>query len=340
MHSRVGDRHAVVLLVQRLHAVQDVDRLRERRLVHVNGLKPALEGHVLLDVLAVLVQSRRADALDLSASKCGLEDIGSVDSTFRRAGADESVKLVDEQHDLTTRPDLVEDFLESLFELAAVLGAGDQGAHVEGQHALVLKRLRNVTHVDLLRQTLSDRGLAHAGLADEGRVVLGSAAQDLNHALDLHLAPYDRIQLVPARELGEVAAELVEQRRLGWLLRSRLRLCLRARVVEQALDLGPDLFERGAQVLEDMSGDAFALDQQPQQEVLGADIVVAHPACFFEGDLDHLLDARRRDDLLDDDPLIATEDRLDRLANLADLHAKVVQNLGGEALAFTEKTQK
>src|SRR5260370_12864893 len=222
MHSRVGDRHAVVLAVRRILAVRDVDRVRERRLVDVNGLEPALEGRFLLDVLAVLVQSRRADALDLSASKCWLEDVGSVDSTFRRAGADEGVKLVDEQHDLTARPDLVEDFLESLFELAAVLGAGDQGAHVEGQHALVLKRLRNVAHVDLLRETLGDRGLAHAGLADKGRVVLRSAAQDLNHALDLHLAPDDRIQLVPARELSQVAAELVEQRRLLWLLRSRL----------------------------------------------------------------------------------------------------------------------
>src|SRR2546422_983683 len=39
--------------------------------------------------------------------------------------------------------------------------------------------------------------------------------------------------------------------------------------------------------------------------MLGTDVVVPHPVRFLEGDLDHLLDARGRDDLLDDNPLVA-----------------------------------
>ena len=265
---------------------------------------------------------------------------GGVDGAFRRAGADESVELVDEQHDLAARPDLVEDLLQPLFELSAVLGPRDQGAHVERQHALVLKRLGHVAQVDLLSQTLGDGGLADARLADQGRVVLGPAAQDLDHALDLGLAADDRIELVPASKLGEVATELVEQRRLRWLLGSGLSLCLRARVVEQTLDLRAHLLQRRAKILEDVSGDALALDQQPKQQVLGADVVVAHPARFLEGDLDHLLDARGRDDLLDDDPLVPAEDRLDGLADLPDFHAKVVENLGGQAFTLAEQAQE
>ena len=38
---------------------------------------------------------------------------------------------------------------------------------------------------DLLREPLDDGGLAHAGLADQHRVVLGAAGQDLDDALDL-----------------------------------------------------------------------------------------------------------------------------------------------------------
>jgi len=67
---------------------------------------------------------------------------------------------------------------------------------------------------------------------------------------------------------------------------------------------------------------------------------VTHPAGFLEGDLDHLLDPRGRDDLLDDDALVATEDRLDRLADFPDLDAQVVEDLGGEALAFAQKAQE
>src|SRR5450759_313653 len=112
----------MVLLVQRFHAVENVDRLSQRRLVNVNRLEPALKCGVLLDVLAVLVERRRADALDLSTSQGRLEDVGRVDGTFRGAGADERVELVDEEHDLATRADLIEDLLEPLLELSAVLG--------------------------------------------------------------------------------------------------------------------------------------------------------------------------------------------------------------------------
>src|SRR5207253_5834597 len=74
--------------------------------------------------------------------------------------------------------------------------------------------------------------------------------------------------------------------------------------------------------------------------MLGTDVIVTHPARFLEGDLDHLLDARGRNDLLDDDPLVASEDRLDRLADFPDLDAEVVKNLGGQALTLAEQAQE
>src|SRR5690349_24020958 len=51
-----------------------VDRLRQRGLVDEHRLEAALQRGVLLDVLAILVQRRRADALDLAARERGLED--------------------------------------------------------------------------------------------------------------------------------------------------------------------------------------------------------------------------------------------------------------------------
>jgi len=96
-----------------------------------------------------------------------------------------------------------------------------------------------------------------------------------------------------------------------------------AESLSTALDLGPNLLEVGAEILQDVGRDALALDQQSKQQVLGADIVVAHPASFFEGDLDDLLDPAGGDDLLDDDPLVTPEHRLDRLPDLADFDAQV-----------------
>ena len=96
-------------------------------------LEAALEGGVLLDVLAVLVERGGADAVQLAAGQHGLEHVGGVHRAFGGAGADDGVELVDEEDDLAFGlGDFLEDGLEALLELAAVLGAGDQGAQVEG----------------------------------------------------------------------------------------------------------------------------------------------------------------------------------------------------------------
>ena len=122
------------------------------------------------------------------------------------------VQLVDEQHDLALRLlDFLEHGLQPVLELAAVLGAGDQRPQVEGDHALVLERLRDVALHDALGEALDDRGLADARLADQHRVVLGAARQHLHHAADLVVAADHRIELALARELGEVAAVLLER---------------------------------------------------------------------------------------------------------------------------------
>ena len=77
--------------------------------------------------------------------------------------------------------------------------------------------------------------------------------------------------------------------------------------MKQPLDLGADFVEGGPKVLEDVGGDALPLDEEPEQQVLGAHVVVPHPSRLLEGDLDDLLHAGRWDDLLDDDALVPAE---------------------------------
>ena len=57
----VGDLDAVVQLVPFREAAKDGDRVLDRGLADEDRLEPALEGGVLLDVLAVLADGRRAD---------------------------------------------------------------------------------------------------------------------------------------------------------------------------------------------------------------------------------------------------------------------------------------
>ena len=197
---RVGDVHAVVDLVLLLQAAQDGDGVLDRGLVHEHLLEAALERGVLLDVLAVFVERGGADAMQLAARERGLEHVAGVHGAFGLAGADHGVQLVDEDDGLAlVLRELLQHALQPLLEFAAVLGAGDEHAHVERQHALAAQALGHLVVDDALREAFDDGGLAHAGLADEHRVVLGAALQDLDHAADLLVAADDRVELAAAR---------------------------------------------------------------------------------------------------------------------------------------------
>jgi hypothetical protein len=121
------------------------------------------------------------------------------------------VELVDEEHDLALRVlDLGQHRLEPLLELAAVLGAGEQGTDVERDHAPVAQRLGHVARDDSLGESLHDRRLADAGIADQYRVVLRAPREDLDDTPDLLVAADDRVELAGAGVGREVAAELLQ----------------------------------------------------------------------------------------------------------------------------------
>src|SRR3546814_6281600 len=57
---------------------------------------------------------------------------------------------------------------------------------------------------DALRETFGDRGLADAGFAYQRRIVLGAAAQYLDHAADFLVATDHRVELAGLRARGQV----------------------------------------------------------------------------------------------------------------------------------------
>ena len=174
----VLDLDLVVGLVAVLEAAQDRDRVLDAGLADEHLLEAALQRGVLLDVLAELVERRRADEAELAAGQHRLEHVAGIHRRLPgRPGPDDGVQLVDERDDLAVgRLDLLEHRLEPLLELAAVLGPGDHRAEVEGDEPLAAQGLGDVAVDDALGEALDDGGLADAGLADEDGVVLGAPA--------------------------------------------------------------------------------------------------------------------------------------------------------------------
>ncbi len=164
-----------MLLVALSQALQDLDGVVCRGLVDVYGGESSLQGGILLDVLAVFVESGCTDGLQLAASQRGLEHVGGIHRALRRARTNDGVQLINKQNYLAlVLADCVHHGAQTLLELAAELRAREHRAEVEREHALVAQRLRHVVCSYRLCESLHDCRLAHARLTDEHGVVLST----------------------------------------------------------------------------------------------------------------------------------------------------------------------
>ena len=286
----VLELHPVVDLVALAQAAQDADGVLDRRLADHHGLESPLERRVLLDVLAVLVERRGADGVQLAPGQHRLQHVGRVHRPFGCAGADHRVQLVDEEDDLSLRVgDLLEHGLQPLLELAAVLGSGDQRPHVERDDAFVLEAFGHVAAFDAAREPLDNRGLADAGLSDEHGVVLRAAGEHLDDAANLLVAADDRVELLLARHPRQIAPVLLQR-----LVRAFRVLAGHALRAADAGERREDRVARDACLLEQLRrGRASALVGERDEQVLGADEVVLEAVGFGLCLVGDELEARR-----------------------------------------------
>ena len=321
-------------LVAVLDAEEHLDRLALGRRIDLDRLEPAFERAVLLDVLPVLGRRRRADAADLAARERRLEDVGGVERAFGRPGADERVQLVDEHDDVRVLGQLLHDRLEALFELTAVLRAGDDERDVQREDPLVGEEVRHVAVDDLLRQAFDDRRLANARLADEHGVVLGAAAEDLLHALDFDVAADERVELVLHRRVRQVAAELGEERRFLHPRERRLLVQERDDVLAHGVEAHPLFHEDGRR-------DRALLAQDAQEQVLGPDVVVQQAVGFLGGVLQDALGFGAEGDFDRGRDLLAKHGpAFDFLANAFEGEVRAGENAAGQTLALANQPEE
>ena len=216
----VGELHVVVRLVARAQALENPDRLGDRRLVDGDLLQPPRQRAILLDVLELLVR-RRADDAELACGEDRLDQRREIHrAAGGRSGADRGVDLVDEEDRHAALRERLDDRLEPLLEVAAEAGAGEQRRRVEREHLRAFEQLGHVLAQQPRREAFGQRGLADAGVADEHRIVLAAAAENFERALEL-VAPADqRIELAGARAGGQARGirrqRIARRRRSGF----------------------------------------------------------------------------------------------------------------------------
>ena len=300
----------------------------------VDRLEAPHQGAVLLDVLVVVPRGGGADALDLAPGKRGLEDVRRVEGALGGTGADQRVDLVDEDDHVIGRRQLGDDSLEPLFELAAVLRAGHHQRQVQGEKALLEQRRRHLAVDDPGGEPLDDGSLAHAGLAEQHRIVLAAPREYLDHPLELGLATDQRVEDPPLGHLGQVSGELVEEGRLLLLRGQGAPLVDVHRVLADGVQAHAPIGKKAR-------GGAVFQPQQAQQDVLGADVGVHQALGFLFGVLEDLVRFRAERDLDRGGELLAGRPALLELG-LQHVHGNVGprEQLAGRFLAFLEQAEQ
>ena len=152
----------------------------------------------------------------------------------------------------------------------------------------ILETVGHVALDDTLRETLDDRGLADARLADQHRIILGAARQYLDHAPNLFVASDYRIDLAGRGELGQVATIFFER------LISRLGIRRRDALI------AADLLQHGHQLVVGQAGLAqnfccrAGFVEHRDQHVLDRHVFVLEFARFLLGAREHAAQALGR----------------------------------------------
>ncbi len=275
----------MVHLVALLDAPEDGDGVLHRGLLHHHGLEPPLQCRVLFDILPVFVQCSRADAVQLSPGQHGLQHVPGIQSPVGLARAHDGVQLVDEEDDLAVAVlHVLQHGLQALLELAPVFGPCHQRAHVQGEYLLVLQALGHVPAHNPLGQALHHGGLAHAGLADQHRVVLGLPGQDADDIADLRVPADDRVKLLVPGLLHQLLAVFLQGVIGG------LRVVAGDPLVPPDGGQGPEeAFPGDAVLLPDLGDLPVGVLDHGQEEVLHGHILVSQLLRLVLGVYQHLV---------------------------------------------------
>ena len=109
---------------------------------------------------------------------------------------------------------------------------------------------------------------------------------------------------------------------------------------EHADDLVADLLGVGVEVEQDARGDALVLAHEPEQDVLGADVVVAERQRLAQRELEHLLRARRERDLAGRDLVALADDARDLRAHLLDRDVERLEHARGETFLLAQQAEQ
>ena len=267
-----------------LQTAQDGDGVFHARFTDQYFLEAAFECRIFFDVLAVFVQSGRADTVQFAACQSRFQHIARVHRAVGFARADQSMDFIDENQGVAVVfRQIIQHAFQAFLKFAAVFRAGNQCRQIQNQQAFVAQGFGHFAVDDALRQAFDDGSFTHARFTDQHRVVFGAALQHLNRAADFVVAADNGVKFAVAGALGQVERVFFQSIALVFgigivhVLSSSYR-------VNRGVDI---LFGRTG-FFQDFAG-RIVLLHQGEQEKFAGDIGIAAFGCGFVHQVQHRL---------------------------------------------------
>ena len=198
-------------LISLLQSTKDGNGIFHCRLIYHNRLETTGKCCILLNILAVLIQSCGTDTVQLTSGKHRLQHISCIHGTICLTGTDDQMKLIDEQNDLSfALLHFLKYCFQTFLKLTTILGTCNQCSHIQGKNLLVLQAFRYIPCHNTLCQSLDGCCFTNTRLTDENRVVLGLTGKDTDNITDLHITADHRIKLLISGFLHKILAIFIQ----------------------------------------------------------------------------------------------------------------------------------
>ena len=140
--------------------------------INHNFLKTTIERSVLLNVLTVLIQGCRTNALNFAPSKCRFEHVGCVKASGCTACSNNRMQFVNKENDIGAFFQLVHHRFHALLELTPILRSSYKGSKIKGNNAFVIENATNLSLDDAHRQPFGNSCFTNTWFTNQHRVVL------------------------------------------------------------------------------------------------------------------------------------------------------------------------
>ena len=186
----------MVQLVLLFYAAQNRNGIFDSWFGNHNRLETTGKGRVLFYIVAILIQSCRANTVQFATRKGRLNQVCGIHCAVTFTCSHKGVHFIDEQDSLASGfGHLSQNRLQAFLKITAIFSTGNQGPHVQGQQAFTTQRFRYVPIHNAQGQTLCNCGFTHTWLTNQNWVVLCTTAKHLHSATDFLIATNNRIDL-------------------------------------------------------------------------------------------------------------------------------------------------